>query len=88
MPYVKKTMQRQAVKKIVSDKTDKAVGEDDFVSKYIFGIKSLNVGEKSIDSFYSDYIMEKDVSEWSEKDYQFCGRCPVMTMIWISGGEF
>lgn len=70
-PYIVKAVKKKIAKEIIYGKIDDYVGEEDFVEDNIFGIKELNKGEKSIDSYASDYILEKNVSEWTDYDYQF-----------------
>ncbi len=78
IPYLKK----KGMQKYVENKINEAVDVEDFVSKYIFGIKSLNEPEIELDKNFAQYIMkvseekaaailEKDVGEWCENDYHF-----------------
>ena len=70
-PYIVKKVKNSIVKNIIYGEIDDFMGQDGWSSENITGIKELNSGEKSIDSYACDYIMEKDVSEWSDYDYQF-----------------
>ncbi len=70
-PYIENYVRKKIAKEIIYGRIDDFVDEEGFVKNDIMGIKELNRGEKSIDSYASDYILSKDVSEWNENDYQF-----------------
>lgn len=78
LPY----LQKQGVKKYVENRVNEAVDVEDFVSKYIFSIKSLNESEIELDRSFAQYIikkseeeassiLEKDITEWTEDDCHF-----------------
>lgn len=70
-PYIIKAVRKAALKRAIYGEIDDFVGKDGFVDEDIMGIKKLNDGEKSIDTYASEYILQKDVREWTDYDLRF-----------------
>lgn len=92
--YILPRLQKQGAKQYVYQRVNEAVDVEDFVQKYIWGIKNANEPEIEVDKEFaarimkaeeeaSEEILSKDVSLWTADDYQFLRRTVDYDKNWV-----